>query len=105
MPKARPYTVGAMEKRRLLRQTDDESGRARLLEGRMVESVSSFCFRPRGRISGPIRSVEAQDMAGLLEPGLQSDVSERLARRGSRGCDVNPRYRELLEEEAGVWLA
>jgi hypothetical protein len=93
-----------MEKRRLLRQTDDESGRARLLEGRMVESVSSFCFRPRGRISGPIRSVEAQDMAGLLEPGLQSDVSERLARRGSRGCDVNPRYSELLEEEAGVQL-
>ena len=83
-----------MEKRRLLRQTDDESGRARLLEGGVVEGVSRFCFRPRSRISGPIRSVQAQDVARLLEPGLQSDVSERLAWRGSRGCDTNPGPRD-----------
>ena len=104
MPEARPEAVGAMEKRRLLRQTDDEAGRARLLEGGVVEGVSRFCFRPRGRVSGSVRSVQTQDVAGLLEPGLQSDVSERLARRGSRGCDVNPWPGELLEEEAGVQL-
>ena len=70
MSEARPDAVGAMEKRRLLRQTDDESGRARLLEGGVVEGVSRFCFRSRGRISGPIRSVEAQDVAGLLSLGF-----------------------------------
>jgi hypothetical protein len=67
-----------------------DSGRAHLLEGRVVEGVSRFCFRSRGRVSGPIFSVQAQDVAGLLEHGLQSDVSERLARRGSLGCDTNP---------------
>jgi hypothetical protein len=89
LPEAWPDAVGALEKRRLFRQTDDEPGRGRLLEGRVVEGASGFCFRPRGRISGPILGVQAQNVAGLLEPGLQSDVSERLARRRSRGCDVN----------------
>ena len=89
MPEAWPDAVGALEKRPLFRQTDDESGRARLLEGRVVEGVSRFCFRHRGRISGPIRRVQAQDVAGLLGAGLQSNVSERLARRRSRGSDVN----------------
>ncbi len=70
----------------------------------MVESVSRFCFHPLGRISVSIPRVQAQDVAGLLEPGLQSDVSERLVRRSSRGCDVNPRSGELFEEEAGVQL-
>ena len=89
-----------MEKRRLLRQTDDESERARLLEGGMVEGVSRFCFRPRGCISGPFRSVQAQNVAGLLEPGLQYDVSERLARRRSRGCDLNHGSADELPEKA-----
>ena len=89
MSDARPDAVDALEKRRLFRQTDDESGRSRLLEGVVVEDVSRFCFRPRGRISGPIRRVQAQDVAGLLGAGLQSNVSQRLARRRSRGSDVN----------------
>jgi hypothetical protein len=93
-----------MEKRRLLCQTDDESGRRRLLEGRVDEGVSRFYFRSRGRVSVSIRRVQAQNVAGLLEPGIQPDVFERLARRGSRGCDVNPRSGELFEEEAGVRL-
>ena len=78
-----------MEKRRLLRQTDDEPGRGLLCEWRVVKSASGFCFRSRGRVSISVRCVQAQNVAGLLGPGLQSDVSERLARRRSRGCDVN----------------
>ena len=78
-----------MEKRHLLRQTDDVSGRARLLEGGVVEGAYRFCFRLRGRVSGSIRGVQDQDLAGLLGPGIQPDVSERLARRRSRGCYVN----------------
>jgi hypothetical protein len=50
----------------------------------MVEGVSGFRRRSRGRISDSIRRVQAQDGTGLLEPGLQPDVSERLARSGSR---------------------
>ena len=78
-----------MEKRCLLRQTDDESGRGRLLERPMAKSACGFCFRSRDRVSISVRRVQAQNVAGLLEPGPQSDVSERLARRRSCGCDVN----------------
>jgi hypothetical protein len=94
-----------MEKRHLLRQTDDESGRGRLLERRVVKGASGFCFRTRGRVSVSIRRVQAQNVAGLLEPGLQSNVSERLAQRGSCGRDVNPGFGgEWLGEEAEVRL-
>ena len=89
LPEARPDAVGALEKRRLLRQTDDEPGRGRLPEGRVVEGASGFCFRSRGRVFISVRRVQAQNVAGLLGAGLQSNVSERLARRSSRGCDVN----------------
>jgi hypothetical protein len=92
-----------MEKSRLFRQTDDEPGRGRLREGRMVEGASGFCFRSRGRVSISARCVQAQNVAGLLEPGLQSDVSERLARSRSRGCAVNHGPDdEWPEEEARI---
>jgi len=89
LPEAQPYAVVALEKRRQFLQTDDEPGRGRLLEGRVVEGASGFCFRSRGRVFNSVRRVQAQNVAGLLEPWLQSDVSERLARRRSRGCDFN----------------
>jgi hypothetical protein len=78
-----------MEKRRLFRQTNDEPGGSPLLEGRVVEGSTGFSFRSRGRVSSSVRRVQAQNLARLLEPGFQSDVSERLARRSSRGRDIN----------------
>jgi hypothetical protein len=71
------------------RQKGDASGSGRLLEGRVAESASRFYFCSGSRVSGSVRGVQAQVVAGLLEPGLQSDVSERLARSGSCGSDAN----------------
>lgn len=90
MPEARTDAGGAMENRRLLSQTDDESGKVRLLERRVVVGAPGFCFSSRRCVSVSIRRVQTQNVAGLLEPGLQSDVSERLTRRGSCGFRVNP---------------
>ena len=79
-----------MEKRHLFRQANGASGGRRLFERRVVQSPARFCFGSRGRLSVSARIVQTQVVAGLLEPGLQSDVFRRLARRGSGGCKVDP---------------